>query len=510
VKQTTQSLDFAALRKGYSDGSLRPTQLIEALYGRIATYPDPNVWISLLPQTDVLEQARRLEALTPAEAAALPLYGIPFAVKDNIDLAGHPTTVACPDFAFTPEKSATVVEKLISAGALLIGKTNLDQFATGLVGVRSPYGAVSNPFNPEYISGGSSSGSAVAVASGLVSFALGTDTAGSGRVPAGYTNTVGLKPTRGLISTAGLFPACRTLDCVSIFALTVDDAAAVLQVCEGVDPADAYSRARPQTFREAATAVIASPQSSGRFPEGRPFCFGVPRSDQLEFFGNSEYARLYAEGIALLEALGGTRVDIDFAPLMAVANLLYEGPWVAERYAAVKDFFDARPNAFLPIIRSILEKARTYTAADAFTAQYRLEELRRDIAPLWDDIDCLALPTAGTIYTIAEVEAEPLALNSNLGRYTNFANLLDLCALALPNGFGADGLPAGLTLLAPSFAEPFLLAIGRDFQQQRGLPLGATGHKPQDKKFDFSEKVELLIHWRTQWRQSPWPSLACT
>jgi allophanate hydrolase len=467
---TTQSLDLAALGKAYGDGAVLPTQLIEMLYSRIAAHPDPNVWISLLPQTEVMAEAQRLEALSSDKAAALPLYGIPFAVKDNIDVAGMPTTVGCPDFAYTPEKSATVVEKLLSAGALLIGKTNLDQFATGLVGTRSPYGPVSNPFNPAYISGGSSSGSAVAVASGLVSFALGTDTAGSGRVPAGYTNIVGLKPTRGLISAAGVFPACRTLDCVSIFALTVDDASAVLRVCEGDDPADAYSRMRPAYATLTEEAIRVHPRSSAA-----PFRFGIPQPHQLEFFENSEYAQLYVEGLTLLEKLGGERVEIDFAPLTAVANLLYEGPWVAERYAAVKEFFDARPDAFLPIIRSILEKAKTYSAADAFSAQYRLEALRREVAPLWASIDILVLPTAGTIYTIAEVQADPLALNSNLGRYTNFANLLDMCALALPNGFEAGGLPAGLTLLAPTFAEERLLGIGRDFQRRRGLPLGATG-----------------------------------
>ena len=466
MKQTTtqQSLDLTALRRAYTDGTLRPTQLIEEIHRRIATYPDPNVWISLLPPESVTGQARRLEALSPTEAAALPLYGIPFAVKDNIDVAGHPTTVACPDFAYSPDKSATVVERLQAAGALLIGKTNLDQFATGLVGVRSPYGPVSNPFDPEYISGGSSSGSAVAVAAGLVSFALGTDTAGSGRVPAGYTNTVGLKPTRGLISAAGVFPACRTLDCVSIFALTVDDASGVLSICEGVDPADAYSRARAPA------------------PQADSLRYGVPRPDQLEFFGNGEYAQLYGEGLALLDELGGQRVEIDFAPLLAVANLLYEGPWVAERYAAVKEFLDSRPDAFLPVIRSILEKAQGYSAADTFAAFYRLEDMRREIAPLWNGIDCLALPTAGTIYTIAQVQADPLRLNSNLGRYTNFANLLDLCALALPNGFGADGLPGGLTLLAPAFAEARLLAVGREFQKRRELPLGATGFEYTDGK----------------------------
>ncbi len=461
MKQTTiqHSLDLTALSTAYADRTLRPSQLIETLYSRIAAYPDPNVWISLLPQSEVMAEARRLEALSQKEAAALPLYGIPFAVKDNIDVAGVPTTVACPDFAYTPEKSATVVEKLRAAGALLVGKTNLDQFATGLVGVRSPYGPVSNPFDPAYISGGSSSGSAVAVSAGLVSFALGTDTAGSGRVPAGYTNTVGLKPTRGLISAAGVFPACRTLDCVSIFALTVDDAAAVLRVCEGDDPADAYSRVPP---------VQPSVTQAGSLR------YGVPQADQLEFFGNGEYARLYAEGLALLDALGGERVEIDFAPLTAVANLLYEGPWVAERYAAVKDFFDVRPDAFLPVIRAILDKAKSYSAADAFSAQYRLEELRREVVPLWESIDILALPTAGTIYTIAEVQADPLALNSNLGRYTNFANLLDMSALALPNGFQSNGLPGGLTLLAPAFAEARLVAIGRKFQQRRNLSLGAT------------------------------------
>jgi len=457
--------------EAHRSGAARPEDTVSESIRRIRACGDPAIFISVADEATAIAQAREA-----ARNPSLPLCGVPVAVKDNIDAAGFPTTAACPAFSYLPKQDATAVAKLKAAGAIVVGKTNLDQFATGLVGTRSPYGPVANPFDPAYISGGSSSGSAVAVSAGLVSFALGTDPAGSGRVPAGYTNTVGLKPTRGLLSAAGVFPACRTLDCVSIFALTVDDAGAVLRVCEGEDPADAYSRARPPV------------------PKVCSLRYGVPRADQLEFYGNAEYARLYAEGLALLDELGGERVEIDYAPLLAVANLLYEGPWVAERYAAVRDFFDARPDAFLPVIRGILEKATSYSAADAFAAQYRLEELRREIAPLWERIDCLALPTAGTIYTVAEVQADPLRLNSNLGRYTNFANLLDLSALALPNGFGADGLPAGLTLLAPAFCEERLLAIGRQFQQRRNLPLGATEHRQQNA--DFADSADFRRFYR--------------
>ncbi len=453
------NLDLTSLRQRYTAGTLRPSALIETLYARIEACPIPNIWISLLPRAEALASARALDAADPA---TLPLYGIPFAVKDNIDVAGIPTTAGCPDFAYLPERSAAVVAKLLDAGAILIGKTNLDQFATGLVGTRSPYGAVPNAFHPDYIAGGSSSGSAVAVAAGLVSFALGTDTAGSGRVPAGFNNLVGLKPTRGRISTEGVFPACRSLDCVSIFALTCADAAAVM-VCA----ADERRRTKDEPTRH---ALHPSPFTHSLFR------FGILPPHQRQFFGNCAYAEMYETAIAGLAALGGTPVEINYTPFQATADLLYNGPWVAERYAAIREFFHAHSDALLPITRQIIGRGQDYTAVDLFESQYKLEEYRRQSEAVWETIDLLLLPTAPTHYTLAEVEAEPMRLNSNLGLYTNFVNLLDLCALAVPVGFTPAGLPGGVTLVAPAFADEFLSELGHAFHTQRNLPMGATEH----------------------------------
>ncbi len=450
------SLDIANLKRLYRDGALTPLALVERLHARIAGDDPRRVWITRLSLEQLCAYARALDGRDPA---GLPLYGVPFAIKDNIDLAGVPTTAACPRYAYTPEISATVVQRLIDAGAIPLGKTNLDQFATGLNGTRSPYGACRNAFDPEYIAGGSSSGSAVATALGQVSFALGTDTAGSGRVPAAFNNLVGLKPTRGLVSTAGVVPACRTLDCVSVFALTAGDAQTVLDVAAGFDPRDPYSR----------------PARPGRaLPPGN-FRFGVPKPAQLEFFGNREYAGLFDAAVARLTALGGERVEIDFSLFLEAARLLYEGPWLAERYVAIREFIESSPDALHPVTRAIIEKGRDPSAADVFTAMYRLAALRRAVEPVLDGVDVLATPTAGTIYRIAELEADPLRPNSDLGYYTNFMNLLDLAAVAVPAGFTAAGLPFGITLFADAFREHALLALGARFEQALGLPLGATG-----------------------------------
>jgi len=449
-------LDLARLRAGYRARTLRPIDVIESVLERIARRGDDKVWIHRVPDVALMDQARRLEAVSPD---ALPLYGVPFAIKDNIDLAGHPTTAACPEFAYTPAASAAVVQRLVDAGAIPIGKTNLDQFATGLVGTRTPYGACVNPFDPEYLAGGSSSGSAVAVAAGLVTFALGTDTAGSGRVPAAFNNLVGLKPTRGLLSNRGVVPACRSLDCVSIFTSTVADALDVLAVAQGFDPADPFSR--EPTVRAG--------------PDLEQFNFGVPAARDLKFFGDKESARLFAGFLKRLEELGGTEVEIDFRPFVETAQLLYEGPWVAERYLAVREMIERRPEALHPVTRDVIGRGAKPTALDAFDAYYRLKALRRATAAVWKEIDFLALPTAGTIYRIAEVEADPIRLNSNLGYYTNFVNLLDLSGIALPAGFRADGLPFGATLLAPAFREDSLGALGMRIQRAYALPMGATG-----------------------------------
>ena len=452
---TGDSLDLRSLGERLRGGRLRPRQVVAGVLERIAARGDDNVWIHLAKR-EALDA--RAEVLERRGAEGLPLYGIPFAVKDNIDVAGQPTTAACPEFAYTPRESAPVVQALLDAGAIAIGKTNLDQFATGLVGTRSPYGACANTFDAKYVSGGSSSGSAVAVAAGLVSFALGTDTAGSGRVPAAFNNIVGLKPTKGLLSTRGVVPACRSLDCVSIFGLTAEDSRAVLAVTRGFDARDPFSR----RARARALASIADCR------------IGVPRRDQLEFFGNRDAERLFGAAVKELERLGARRVEIDFAPFLETARLLYGGPWVAERYLAIREFFDRHAEAVFPVTREIIGGAAKYTASDGFAAQYRLEELRRRAEPVWDEIDVLVTPTAGTIYTIEEVNADPIRLNTNLGYYTNFMNLLDLAAIAVPAGFQKDGLPFGITLAAPAFTDEALCALGGAVHRRLVERMGAT------------------------------------
>ena len=452
------SLDIATLRKGYRTGSFTPREVLELILARIEAQPERHVWITRLTADEVYSYA---DALAGREVDELPLYGIPFAVKDNIDLAGVPTTAACPEFAYLPERSATVVQRLIDAGAIPLGKTNLDQFATGLVGVRSPHGACRNAFDPEYVSGGSSSGSAVAVATGVASFSLGTDTAGSGRVPAGFNNLVGHKPTRGRLSARGVLPACRSLDCVSIFALTAGDADAVYRAAAAFDAEDAYSRG-PQR------PVLGRPIGTG-------FRFGVPRAEQLEFFGNAAYEAAFAAAVRRLEELGGEAVEIDFEPFLETARLLYEGPWVAERYVAIEDFIEAKPEALHPVTRQITLGGAKPSAAAAFKAEYRRMALQRESEAVWQAAEVIVTPSAGTHYRIDEVEADPVALNSTLGYYTNFMNLLDLSATAVPAGMLDSGLPFGITLFAPAFRDAGLLALAERFQAWEGATLGATG-----------------------------------
>ena len=434
-------LSIPFLRRRYQAGELQPMELMREIVACIGDDAH-HVWILRLPLEEI---EKYVSALADKAPAALPLYGIPFAIKDNIDLAGAPTTAGCAEYSYHPQRHATVVQLLIDAGAIPIGKTNLDQFATGLNGTRSPYGACRNAYDPEYISGGSSSGSAVAVALGQVSFSLGTDTAGSGRVPAAFNNLVGVKPTRGWLSTRGVVPACRSLDCVSIFALNTADAATVLSVATAPDDEDAYSR-HELTYG---------------FDFGRAayFRFGVPRTDQLQFFGNRDAATLFQKSVAAMESCGGQKVEIDFQPFLDAARLLYEGPWVAERYAAIRGFFETHNAAINPVVREIIAGAKKFSAADAFDGMYKLEALRAEAASTWSKIDCLVTPTAGTIYRIAEMEADPIKLNANLGYYTNFMNLLDCAALAIPAGFQQDGLPFGITLVAPAHQDVPLLHL---------------------------------------------------
>jgi len=422
-------------------GAVRET--LASVYRSIAERGNDCVWIRLRPEAEVLAEALALDP-------DLPLYGVPFAVKDNIDAAGIPTTAACPAFARTPAKSAFVVEKLRRAGALLIGKTNMDQFATGLVGTRTPHGACRSVFHRDYISGGSSSGSAVAVAAGLVAFSLGTDTAGSGRVPAAFNNIVGLKPTRGLLSMDGVLPACASLDCVSIFARTVEDASLVLGLAAGYDPADPWSRP---------PAVSRPSPTRSRLGVGQP----------LEFFGDRESARLFEAAVEKFRSQGCDIVPVNLSPFLEAARLLYGGPWVAERDLSVGDFIRNHPEETDPVVRRIITGGPSRTAVEAFAGFHALQRLKALTAPVWEEIDALLVPTAPTIYRVEEIQANPIELNSRLGTYTNFVNLLDLSALAIPAGFRADGLPFGVTLVGPAFADSLLGDIARGTRSPRGL-----------------------------------------
>jgi allophanate hydrolase len=451
-------LTISSLAHAYRSGTLTPSKLVDRLITKCAKHAANNIWISTVDEASLRYRARQLDSADPA---SLPLYGIPFAIKDNIDFAGLPTTAGCPAFAYQPESSSPVVQALIDAGAIALGKTNLDQFATGLVGTRSPYGVCKNAFDPAYISGGSSSGSAVAVALGLTSFALGTDTAGSGRVPAAFNNLVGYKPTLGSLSMRGVVPACRSLDAMSIFALNPEDAARVARVAAKFDPADAWSRPAGRAMRP----------GFGRAPT---FRFAVSRPAQLEFFGNAAYAKLFEDAVQRLRGLGGEATEVDIEPLLSTARLLYEGPWVAERFLATESLLVSQPDAMLEVTRQIISGGANPKALDAFRAQYQLKELIRAAQPIWQAADVLLMPTAGTHYRIADEQADPIRLNSTLGRYTNFVNLMDLAAVAVPAGFTPDGLPFGVSLIAPAWSDADLLALAARAQRAAVSTLGAT------------------------------------
>ena len=452
------------------------TATIEETYDRIAAHDDPALFIAVRPKAEALAIAARLEA---SGSAGKPLYGAPFVVKDNIDVAGLPTTAACPAFAYRPERSAFVVERLERAGAIVIGKTNLDQFATGLVGIRSPYGVPRNALRSDLIPGGSSSGSATAVGAGLVPFSLGTDTAGSGRVPAALNGIVGLKPSLGALSASGVVPACRTLDTLSIFARDVADAFFVYREAIAFDERDAYSRA----FREPALSA---------FPSG--IRLGVPRLDQLPFFDDKDAATAFSQDVALAKSLGARIVEFDFEPFAEVARALYDGPWVAERYAAVKTLIESNPEAFHPVTRAIIESARKFDAVAAFEAFYRLADRKRQTSRAWSDFDVMLVPTMPRFYTVAEVEADPVRLNSRLGTYTNFVNLLDLCAIAVPAGVRGDGLPSSVTLIAPSGADGLIAGLAAAVHARSGGPAKAAASAgPRAGAGAQGERIEIAV-----------------
>lgn len=447
--------DIKSLHAAYASG-VSPTDMIETVFHRIVEADDPGIFLHLTSKQELLAEANALGNFDPV---AKPLWGIPFAVKDNIDVAGMPTTAACPDYAYMPERDAAVVARLKAAGAMVIGKTNLDQFATGLVGVRTPHPIPKNAIDASLVPGGSSSGSAVATARGIVSFALGTDTAGSGRIPAGLNNIVGLKPTLGALSASGVVPACRTLDCVSIFALTVEDAYAVYSATARLDLADAYSK-----------SVSVRPLG----PRSLVLTVGVPAIADRKFYGDEAMQIGFEAALADLESLGCRLVEIPFDDFYAVANLLYEGAWVAERYAAIADFIEANESSLHPVTRKIIGGARKLSAADAFRGFYALQVLKVKLAPVIASVDLLCVPTAPTHYTVDAVLADPIATNSRLGTYSNFVNLLDLCGIAVPCGKRRDGLPMGVTLLAPAGRDELPATLARDLHAMSGLSLGAT------------------------------------
>ncbi|HET7158367.1 MAG TPA: allophanate hydrolase, partial [Burkholderiales bacterium] len=454
------SLEYARLSSAYDARALTPRDVVGDIVAEIESTRSNNpAWIHVFARDTLLGRADALEHRR-SQGDTLPLYGIPFAVKDNIDIAGAPTTAACPAYTYIARETAYVVQLLENAGAICIGKTNMDQFATGLVGTRSPYGACLNPFNDRYISGGSSSGSAVAVALGHVSFALGTDTAGSGRVPAGFCNIVGVKPTRGLLSTRGIVPACRSLDCVSIFALNVGDASRVREVAAGHDDGDPYSRRAGVHIDTGMTRVR----------------FGVPRVSDLKFFNDTQARKAFDRACAQLERIGAKLIEIDYSSFAEAGRLLYEGPWVAERLAAIELFFTTSSAEIDPVVREIIAGGARYSAVDAYKAQYRLHALKRACAAQWSLMDVLMVPTAGTIYRIDEIGADPVHLNSNLGYYTNFANLLDQSAIAVPAGFRDDGLPFGVTFIAQAFEDSRLAQWGERFHEATSKQLGATAY----------------------------------
>jgi allophanate hydrolase len=452
-------VDITSVKRAYRENILTPTQLVREVYQTIRLQGERPIWISVVQEADALARAAELERTE--DKTKLPLYGIPFAVKDNYDVAGMHTTAACPTFLRIATQTSEPVQRLLNAGAILIGKTNMDQFATGLVGTRSPYGICSSVFDSEYISGGSSSGSAIAVAKGLVSFSLGTDTAGSGRVPAALNQLVGLKPTRGLVSADGVLPACRTLDCVSVFAETCADTALVLQSIQGFDNKDRYSR-QPRPGEGA------TPWSASKFK------FGVPSEASLEFFGDDASHTCYQQAVEALTTLGGEPISFDYQLFRSAATLLYSGPWVAERLAAIEEFAASHSQEMDPTVAAIITGASRFSAVDTFKAEYQLKAIRAAADSALGQFDFLLLPTTPTTYTIADVQRDPIQLNSNLGYYTNFVNLLDMAAIAIPAGFKPDGHPFGVSLVGKAFTDQGLILIADKLHRLLATTLGGS------------------------------------
>ena len=463
------------LENSYRSGDVTPTDLVETVLGAITERGEDGTWISVVDRSDLILRAKELEQ--HPDPASLPLYGVPFGVKDSIDVAGVATTLACPEYAYQATATAPVVSRLLDAGGIFVGKTNLDQFATGLNGTRTPYPLPRSVFGNNLISGGSSSGSALAVASGEVPFTVATDTAGSGRVPPALNGIAGFKPSRGLISTVGLVPACRSLDCISLIAGTVTDLSTVFDLVAGVDVRDPYSRARRRDTLDT-----------------NSFRIGLPDVAELEFFGDGPMREAHLAARAGIERAFDRTVEIPLGPFLNAGALLYSGPWVAERLAEFGAFLDNRPDAILPVIRTILEGGRRYTATDVFAAEHRLGELRTQVARLWHDMDVLILPAVGTTFTVDQVLADPIATNTALGHYTHFGNLLDLCAAVVPAGLTSDGRPASLMVLGPALADDRVLAMAA---RLAGEPAPATRSTAPDRRVpgpaDSSSSTTLVV-----------------
>lgn len=483
-------LRISSLLNAYRNHSLNPQAVIDESLKRTEKAPS-SIWISRTPPEQLEAYLKKLESHSPED---LPLYGIPFTVKDNIDLEGLPTTAACPDYAYKPKQSASTVKRLIQLGAIPLGKTNMDQFATGLVGVRSPYGAIPNKFAPEYISGGSSSGSAAALAYGLCSFSLGTDTAGSGRVPAAFNNLVGVKPTRGLVSTNGVVPACKSLDCVSIFALDNSDARYLLNLVAFEDD-DAYSRTAPWNKPNG---------KAERLPEN--WTFGVPKDSELEFFGNENFRKSFYKAVSIFEKAGGKKVTVSFSPFLEAARLLYEGPWVFERYEAVGKFIEEHPDSIHPVTKSIIAPKHVPHPSEVFTGFHLLQRKKKIADKEFSKVDVLLTPTAGTIYKTKDVSANPIQLNSNLGYYTNYMNLLDYSALAIPAGFAKSSdpdvaeFPFGVTIVGKAFDDFKLLDVAEKVAPffESKIPFAVCGaHLKGEVLHDEISHAEFLESART-------------
>jgi allophanate hydrolase len=465
-------LDITSVRQFYAQGGT-PRQLLAVVKERIAAHADNPIWIYCLKDSELEAYCQYLDDTDPRQS---PLWGVPFAIKDNIDLAGVPTTAACPEFSYLPERSAFVVQVLIDAGAIPIGKTNLDQFATGLNGTRSPYGAVQNSVNAAYISGGSSSGSAVATALNMVSFALGTDTAGSGRVPAAFNDLYGLKPSLGLVSTSGVVPACRSLDCVTVFAKDLETASAAFAVMDAFDSADPFAQVNVDS-----NAARTEGRRSG------PLKLGVIKPSQLQFFGDAHYQQAYDAALARIQTDTSIElIELDFEPFAEAASLLYSGPWVAERTLACEEPLNQYPDKVNPVVRGIIQGGADLSAAACFKAQYQLKALKRLCDAQLAQVDAMLTPTAGRLYTLAELEAEPVLYNTNLGYYTNYMNLLDYAGLAIPAGATSQGLPFGLTLVGSRCSDRTLLSIARR------LNIGAVT-EGRDKLVADSRYFDLLV-----------------